>query len=83
MNRTQIYLPKIQIEFLRRLAQKQKTSVSEIIRSSIREKLEKGISTVPIKKEGLLCAARRINRMGKKGPEDLAINLDKYLYGRK
>lgn len=79
MNRTQIYLPKTQIETLRKIAQKRKVSISEVIRSLIREKLEK----VQVKKEGLLAAARRINRLGIKGPKNLATNLDKYLYGRR
>ena len=79
MNRTQIYLTKTQIETLRQIAQKRNTSISEVIRSLIRERFKK----VPVKKEGLLSAARRINKFGIKGPRDLATNLDKYLYGRK
>jgi len=79
MNRTQIYLTKTQIEALRQIAQKRNTSISEVIRSLIRERFKK----VPVKKEGLLSAARRINKFGIKGPRDLATNLDKYLYGRK
>jgi predicted DNA-binding ribbon-helix-helix protein len=79
MNRTQIYLTKTQIETLRQIAQKRKVSISEIIRSLIREKLEK----TPIKKEGLLSVAKRINKIGIKGPKDLATRLDKYLYGGK
>ena len=79
MNRTQIYLTKTQIETLRQIAQKRNTSMSEVVRSLIGEKFKK----VPTKREGLLSAARRINKFGLKGPKDLATNLDKYLYGRK
>ena len=79
MNRTQIYLTKTQIETLRQIAQKRNTSMSEVVRSLIGEKFKK----VPTKREGLLSAARSINKLGLKGPKDLATNLDKYLYGRK
>lgn len=79
VNRTQIYLTKTQIDTLRQVAQKRKVSMSEVIRSLIKEKVEKA----PVKKEGLLSAARKINKLGIKGPKDLATLLDKYLYGRK
>ena len=79
MNRTQIYLPKAQIETLRQIAQKKRVSMSEVIRSLIKERLERP----PVKKEGLLNFAKRVNKYGIKAPRDLATNFDKYLYGKK
>lgn len=82
MTRTQIYLPKTQIDVLRKLARRKNLSMSEVIRSIIRERFQEGLTSLPTKSETLLIAARRINKLGKKGPKDLAANLDKYLYGR-
>lgn len=83
MNRTQIYLPKRQLTLLRQASQKLETTVSAIIRAIIEEKLEQGQPDhrhAPA--ETLQQAARRINRLDKAGPGDLASNLDNYLYGR-
>lgn len=84
MNRTQIYLPKSQQLVLKKEAQKRGVTVSAVIRTIIQEKLlmTKAKKTLPIG-ESLLVASRRINKLGEKGPRDLAINLDKYLYGGK
>lgn len=81
MNRTQIYLPQKQIELLRKEAQKERTTISEIIRRILREKIEK----VPalIQRKSFFDAAQRINAKGIKGPRDLASNVDTYLYGGK
>ena len=78
MNRTQIYLPQKQIEILRKEAQKQRTTTSEIIRRILREKIEKAPAL--LQRKSLFDAAKRINARGTKGPRDLASNLDKYLY---
>ncbi len=80
MNRTQIYLPKTQLGALRRIAQKKKTSISEVIRLILREKLErKKTQSFP---ENLLEFAKKINLKGKKAPRDLAEKHNKYLYGK-
>lgn len=81
MNRTQIYLPKKQIEILRKEAQKQRTTTSEVIRRILREKTER--TPTRLQRESLFDAAKRINVKGMKGPRDLASDLDKYLYGGK
>ena len=82
MTRTQIYLLKSQIDSLRKMAQKKKTSVSEIVRSILQEELQR--KKIPSRKhESLLDVAKRINAMGEQGPRDLATNLDAYLYGGK
>jgi len=84
MNRTQIYLPKTQIEALRKIARKKHTSVSDVVRIFIKEKVEKRRSFSDFRpRESLFEAAKRINKLGKKGPKDLASNLDAYLYGGK
>ena len=84
MNRTQIYLPKRQIQTLRQEAQKRRTTVSGVIRGILDEKLEK--NTASRKKnffDGLLELAEKTSQMGKKAPRDLATNMDTYLYGGK
>ena len=81
MNRTQIYLPQKQIEILRKKAQRERTTTSEIIRRILREKIEG--TAARRQKQSLFDAARRINAKGAKGPRDLASNLDAYLYGGK
>jgi hypothetical protein len=83
MLRTQIYLPKSQKQALRRLAQKQNTTVSGVIRDVLQEKLNGRMHAKTRVPETLLEAAKRINQLGKKGPKDLASNLDRYLYGGK
>lgn len=83
MQRTQIYLPKNQIDSLRKEAHRRKTAVSEVIREILAEKLEKRRLPAETSRERLIDAAKRINRLGLKAPRDLALNLDAYLYGRK
>ena len=83
MSRTQIYLEKSQHDALRREAVRQRRTVSEIIRGIIRERFAaKKRAVHPARRhETLLEAAERINKIGLKGPKDLAKNMDKYLYG--
>jgi hypothetical protein len=84
MNRTQIYLPKTQIEALRKIARRKHSSVSDVVRVFIKERVEKRQYVSDFSpRESLLDAAKRINKLGKKGPKDLASNLDAYLYGGK
>lgn len=82
MTRTQIYLPKSQRDMLAQEARKRNTTISAVVRMIIQEKLEtkKPKKTLP-KKYSLLETARRISKLGEKGPKDLASNVDKYLYG--
>lgn len=83
MNRTQIYLPKSQQVALKKEAQKRGSTVSAIVRDAIQEKLMIQAKKNQLIGNSLLAASRRINKLGKKGPKDLATNLDKYLYGGK
>lgn len=81
MQRTQIYLPKQQIQVLQKEAKNRETTVSAIIRLFLNEKLQNTITT-PKKKLGLVAIAKQIALLSKtKAPKDLAQNLDKYLYG--
>ncbi|MFH1584629.1 MAG: CopG family transcriptional regulator [Patescibacteria group bacterium] len=85
MERTQIYLPKSQIQKLKSLAQKKNTTVSELVRDAV------DVQYAPMqikpalkkKRETLLEFAKRVNSIGCKGPRDLATNIDEYLYGGK
>lgn len=82
MLRTQIYLPHSQIRALKDEAEKQKTSVSEVVRQAIDENLVK--KEKPKKKfknsgEWLEYVRKHVSFKG--GPKDLASNIDKYLYG--
>ena len=82
MNRTQIYLPKTQTDALRILARRRRSTLSEVIRVILGEKLRgDSVFSRRVPQETLLNAAKRINALGKKGPRDLASGIDRYLYG--
>lgn len=83
MNRTQIYLPKSQIEALHKIAQRKKMSVSGVIRGFLKEKLEERVSLRKRYQESLFDVLERAKKLGAKGPRDLARNMDAYLYGGK
>ena len=83
MNRTQIYLQKTQLNELRKIAGNRSATVSEVVRGFIDEKIkEVQPSQLQNRGESLYESAKRISKMGTKGPKDLAKNLDKYLYGK-
>jgi len=80
MIRTQIYLPKSQLDKLRQKARRENATVSHVIRIMI------GADLAPRraknkKSESFTEAVRRINKLGTRAPRDLARNMDKYLYG--
>lgn len=84
MERTQIYLTKSQIKKLRKTAQKKNATLSSMVREAINVQYGSQIRILPKEKvESFSEFAKRIRRMGFKGPKDLATNLDKYLYGGK
>ena len=84
MNRTQIYLPKTQTDALRTLARRRRSTLSEVIRAILGERLRAdNVFNRRAPRETLLDAAKRISALGKKGPRDLASNIDTYLYGEK
>ncbi|KUK79240.1 MAG: hypothetical protein XD95_0528 [Microgenomates bacterium 39_7] len=86
MKRTQLYLTKEQLDWLKKIAKKQGTSIAEINRRAIDacisqpEKVEKN----KVKPLTLGESMRQIAELAKKekfkGPKDLASNVDKYLY---
>ncbi len=83
MIRTQIYLPQTQLAAVRKIAQRRKTTASGVIRAIIAEKLKERSSDKREKKyETLFEAAKRIQKIGKPGPKDLASRVDYYLYGK-
>jgi hypothetical protein len=84
MNRTQIYLPKTQLDALRRTARKERTTVSHVVRRIVADQFEKNPRSAENKRqETLVDFARRIAKIGRKGPRDLASHMDAYLYGGK
>ncbi len=90
MNRTQIYLPSSQQLALKREAQRHNTTVSAVIRRMIAKELaptpagESERKSAKSSRPTLLEVVKEISKLNsKKGPRDLATNLDKYLYGGK
>lgn len=84
MNRTQVYLPKTQLDWLKKRASKSQTTLSEVMRQLVREKQAhfRFPQAVADRGESLYEAAKRISKKYTKGPKDLAQNLDRYLYGK-
>lgn len=82
MVRTQIYLTQKQHSELKKKAASQNSTVSH----QIRQLIEKDLKEEPIEEfnsgSWLLSMAEKAEKMGFKGPKDLASNVDKYLYGR-
>ena len=84
MNRTQIYLPKKQLQRLKEEAARRQSTVSEIIRAVIAKRFEEKETVMGDRpRETLVEFAKRVGKIGRRAPKDLASNMDKYLYGRK
>lgn len=84
MNRTQIYLPKKQLQRLKEEAVKRQSTVSGIIRAAIAQRFEeKEMAGENRRRETLVEFAKRVGKMGRRAPKDLASNMDEYLYGGK
>lgn len=83
MNRTQIYLPKSQLDAVRRVARERSKTVSEVIRALIHSAMEaRSVRRAPQKPaRTLFTVLKEIEKLGERGPADLAGNMDKYLYG--
>lgn len=83
MNRTQLYLPKSQLDWLKKTARKKQTTASAVMRELVYEKQKSSghLRIVADRGESLYESAKRISKLGTKGPKDLAKNMDKYLYG--
>jgi len=88
MLRTQIYLPSEHLRELKTIAWTKKTTISQVLREMISEKIEDK-ETHKAKKgkkntgQWLLSLANEAEGLGFKGPKDLSSNVDKYLYGGK
>jgi len=85
MNRTQVYLPKSHLDALRRIARERSETVSEVIRALIRPSVEPRPAPrarhMPART--LFSVLEEIEKLGERGPADLAKNMDDYLYGGK
>ena len=87
MIRTQIYLPQQQHDRLKDLALKQRTSMSDVIRQIVDEKIATSSQVANMKPkklnagEWLLIQAKLAEKLDFRGPSDLASNIDEYLYG--
>lgn len=83
MIRTQVYLTPLQHKLLKKKAHEHNSTLSEELRKLIDTTLQ--ITQKQKKKqnagEWLLSMAEEAERLGVKGPPDLATNMDKYLYG--
>lgn len=88
MHRTQIYLPKTQITYLKEAARNGDTTMSDVVRLLVQthiveprrkktRSLVKG-RTFYYEARGVL---KNIERTGESGPTDLAERIDDYLYG--
>ena len=82
MIRTQVYLPKTDIDFLKDLARANKSTMSEELRKSLLV-----VRSASKKKKVKLSSAqwllKDIDKVKFQGPKDLATNIDEYLYGGK
>jgi len=79
MIRTQVYLPKQLSQEIELVAKKEKKPRAQVIRES----LERGLKTdsnMESAGEALLKLAELGKKLGLRGPKDLSINHDKYLY---
>ncbi len=81
MSRTQIYLPKTQKDEVKKIALKEGTTISHVIRVFV----EQGLRSLRMEKStkrhrSLLDVLEAVKRLKEKGPKDLAANVDKYLY---
>lgn len=77
MIRTQIYLPQQLYQAIDLVAKKEKKAKAQVIREALEKDMEK--------KQGnagkfLLEIAELGKKLNLKGPKDLSVNIDKYLY---
>ena len=89
MLRTQVYLPHSQVRTLKEVATDEGVSMSEVLRRLVNEKFIEREKTMKKHRkkvhtlDRLLALAKKFEKMGVKGPPDLATNMDEYLYGGK
>jgi hypothetical protein len=82
MQRTQIYLPKSQLEQLKKASHQKQTTVSALIRAALKESkaLQKTSPEKPYPTFTETLA--KIKKLKIKGERDLSAKVDYYLYGR-
>ena len=78
MIRTQVYLPKDLYQEIRITAQQEKKARAQVIREALKKGLRK--KKAKTAGEALLEIAEMAKKYNWKGPKDLSINHDKYLY---
>ncbi len=83
MIRTQIYLTPKQHTLLKRKAHEEKFTLSDAVRKIVDKDLRLSGKKEKRQNAGkwLLSMAEEAEKLGAKGPPDLASNVDKYLYG--
>jgi predicted DNA-binding protein len=79
MLRTNLYFPKELHQRLKRLAKQEDISMAELVRQLV----EKGVKEKQKKMSGVETLLAMAKHAGDSGIGDLAINHDKYLYGKK
>lgn len=83
MNRTQLYLPKTQLDTLRKVARQKKSTVSAVVRYFISQQLSDTESNKSKKghPNSLFTISQKINNLGAKAPKNLSKKIDSYAYG--
>ncbi|OGM31427.1 hypothetical protein A2630_01375 [Candidatus Woesebacteria bacterium RIFCSPHIGHO2_01_FULL_44_10] len=78
MIRTQVYLPEDLYQELRLLARREEQPAAKVIRDLLKTGLKKRVKS---KKRNAGDLLLEIAKIGARGPKDLSVNHDKYLYG--
>ena len=88
MQRTQIYLPKTQLARVKAIARKRDMTASAVVRFLLEKSLtwtDQKKKKRPIQKNFFYtdtkALLKKLEKIGEKGPADLAQNMDQYLYG--
>lgn len=79
MIRTQVYLPKILYQQVSLIAKRENKAKAQVVREALEEGLEKR-NRYSNAGQALLELAELGKKLRLKGPKDLSVNIDKYLY---
>lgn len=82
MIRTQVYLPKTDIDFLKGLARINKSTMSEELRKSLLV-VRNAAKKKKVKLSSVQWLLKDFDKVKFQGPKNLATNIDEYLYGGK
>lgn len=80
MIRTQVYLPKDLYRHIDQVAKREKKTKAQVVRDTLEEGLKRRQKTQKNAGEVLLEIAAMAKKYKWRGPKDLSINHDKYLY---